>query len=269
MKTEAIILRINRRFVIGFCLWIGYIGVSPILSFAQSVPAPKSVHIIVVLADNANQGIGPVPAKLGDGQAPRTNLYWGALYGVKSYFNRQPNIQKRVVTSIPPPSGVIDEMHYRLTLASPEGELAINIHAEAWRGDKMRGGLKRFYKVLADTEGADLVVFVGHNGLMDGPIMTPISIAGQPKTGAGKDAMVLACMSESYFSNTLKNLGVRPVLMTRGLMAPEAYSLLPAIEAWALDQSQNDIRNAAASGYAKYQKIPLRNAQRLFGAKPS
>lgn len=264
-KTKTIIFRISIRFAIGFCLWIGCIT----LSFAQSNPTPKSVHIIVVLADNANQGILPVPAKLGDGQSPRTNLYWGALYGVKSYFNRQPNIQNRAASSLPPPSGVIDEIHYRLTLASPKGELAINIHAEAWRGDKMRAGLKRFYKMLADKDGADLVVFVGHNGLMDGPIMAPISIAGHPKSGAGKDAIVLACMSESYFKSTLRNLGVRPVLMTRGLMAPEAYSLLPAIKAWALEQSQNDIRNAAASGYAKYQKIPLRNAQRLFGAKPS
>ena len=38
------------------------------------------------MCDNQYQGIVPVPKKLGNGKDPRQNLYWGALYGVKSFF---------------------------------------------------------------------------------------------------------------------------------------------------------------------------------------
>ena len=48
----------------------------------------RVVHVFVALADNVHQGIVPVPAALGNGDAPATNLYWGAAYGVKSFFRR-------------------------------------------------------------------------------------------------------------------------------------------------------------------------------------
>jgi len=235
----------------------------PTLASAQDDGFDKSVHIIVVLADNANQGIVKVPAKLGDGTAPRTNLYWGALYGVKSYFKRQDDITiLKPISKLP--DGVLDQADFSL---QTNGQ-TIFIHAEAWRGDKMRPAIRRFYALLTDEASADLIVFVGHNGLMDGPVAAPFSIADQPKPGAGKDAIVLACLSDKYFSDTLSNIGTTPLVMTRGLMAPEAYSLLPAIKSWAANESPNNTRNAAAKGYAHYQKIPLRNAQRLFGATP-
>jgi len=48
----------------------------------------QSIHIFVALCDNKYQGIVPVPAKFGNGQNPKNNLYWGAAYGVKSFFKR-------------------------------------------------------------------------------------------------------------------------------------------------------------------------------------
>jgi hypothetical protein len=47
------------------------------------VPAPaaasvKTIHVFVALCDNKNQGIVPVPEKLGRGDDPDGNLYWGA-----------------------------------------------------------------------------------------------------------------------------------------------------------------------------------------------
>ena len=49
----------------------------------------RNVHVFVVLCDNKNQGIVPVPERLGDGEKPKTNLYWGARYGVKAFFRRR------------------------------------------------------------------------------------------------------------------------------------------------------------------------------------
>src|SRR5579864_6421135 len=54
---------------------------------AQDI-ATRTVHVFVALADNQSQGIIPVPAKLGNGEDPEHNLYWGSAYGVKTFFAR-------------------------------------------------------------------------------------------------------------------------------------------------------------------------------------
>ncbi|HEV8272259.1 MAG TPA: hypothetical protein VGQ04_13200, partial [Chitinophagaceae bacterium] len=48
----------------------------------------KTIHVFVALCDNKYQGIVPVPAKMGNGQDAATNLYWGAAFGVKTFFNK-------------------------------------------------------------------------------------------------------------------------------------------------------------------------------------
>jgi len=52
----------------------------------NSVPV---IHVFVALADNVNQGIVPVSPSLGDGDNPKTNLYWGAAFGVKTFFAKE------------------------------------------------------------------------------------------------------------------------------------------------------------------------------------
>src|SRR5258705_8709276 len=46
----------------------------------------KTIHIYVALCDNKYQGIVPVPAKIGNGQDPDNNLYWGCAFGIRTYF---------------------------------------------------------------------------------------------------------------------------------------------------------------------------------------
>lgn len=46
----------------------------------------KTIHIFVALCDNKFQGIVPVPPKIGNGQDPHNNLYWGCGYGIRTYF---------------------------------------------------------------------------------------------------------------------------------------------------------------------------------------
>jgi hypothetical protein len=48
----------------------------------------KTIHIFVALCDNKYQGITRVSAALGNGQNPNSNLYWGALYGIRTYFKK-------------------------------------------------------------------------------------------------------------------------------------------------------------------------------------
>ena len=55
-----------------------------IASVAES--SLRVVHVFVALADNQHQGIVPVPPALGNGSDAQRNLYWGAAYGVKTFF---------------------------------------------------------------------------------------------------------------------------------------------------------------------------------------
>lgn len=52
------------------------------------------LHVIVALVDNAFQGIVPVPAKIGNGDDAFNNLYWGAAFGVKTFFNSRAGLDK-------------------------------------------------------------------------------------------------------------------------------------------------------------------------------
>jgi hypothetical protein len=51
-----------------------------------SAAAEKTIGVFVALADNASQGIVPVPAAIGDGNDPERNLYWGTAEGLKGVF---------------------------------------------------------------------------------------------------------------------------------------------------------------------------------------
>jgi hypothetical protein len=46
----------------------------------------RRIKAFVALCDNKSQGIAPVPAKIGDGNIPAENLYWGCTDGLSSYF---------------------------------------------------------------------------------------------------------------------------------------------------------------------------------------
>src|SRR5690349_10949044 len=46
----------------------------------------KTIHVFVALCDNKYQGIVPVPAKIGNGQDPDNNLYWGCAFGIRTFF---------------------------------------------------------------------------------------------------------------------------------------------------------------------------------------
>lgn len=55
---------------------------------------PLVVQLSVALADNKNQWIVSVPEAIGNGQNAQTNLYWGALYGVKTYLTKKAGWEK-------------------------------------------------------------------------------------------------------------------------------------------------------------------------------
>jgi hypothetical protein len=49
-------------------------------------------------------------------------------------------------------------------------------------------------------------------------------------------------------------------------MAPEAYTLKDALDGWMARETTEQIRERAARAYAKYQKISMSAALRLFSS---
>jgi len=213
----------------------------PIKAFGAT---PKQARIIVSLADNTNQGIG-------------------ALYGAKTHFNRMKDWS--VTASANETSGILDTFALQ-----HKAHPASKITFEAWDGAKQKFAVKAYLADLRDADSLnDLVCFVGHNALMD------LSIANVPALGGtktankdrGRKGAVIACRSAPYFEPHHESLGVESYVMTKGLMAPEAYVLEGFLAAWLNGDTANKARAGAAAQYSKYQEIPIRNANWLFGVK--
>ena len=242
---------------------------------------PIVAHVVVALCDNVNQGIVPVSTTLGNGQNPRTNLYWGAAYGVKTFFIRQSDFEQ-VDASWDLPPHVLDSVVFRARFNRNDSKVDLFVVAEAWDGSRMAGALARFLQFSAGRDGVQvkidgfespilaggdsaLVAFVGHNGLMD--MSAPVTPVSMPKAEP-RSSIVLACASRTYFHDILAAAGSHPLLLTNGLMAPEAYTLEAAISSFAVGQGADQVREAAASAYHRYQKCGQNAARRLFYSDP-
>jgi hypothetical protein len=210
--------------------------------------APLRVHVTVALCDNATQGIVPVPPAIGDGNDPRSNLYWGAMYGLKTWLKRD---GWKVEKAAAPHAYVLERVVARKTIGKQE----VVLTADAWRGSRIREAITSFLE-QASADGTDVVAYIGHDGLMEFDVAPRVHRAAKKPR-----AIVLACASLQYFGTHLTRAGSQPLLVTTGLMAPEAYTLTAALDAHVRGK---DVREAAAQAYHKYQKCGIKAARRLF-----
>jgi len=211
-----------------------------------------------------------VPAALGNGDDANRNLYWGAAFGVRTFLNKSADWEQVGVTTYHG-GPVIDTRIFR---HKASGTYVV---ADAYRGSEIKQAIADFFSAAAGLEAplkfdgpkegpihvnkkADLVVYVGHDGLMDFSLQKAFSGEREPK----RQAIVLACASKQYFGATLKSTGAEPLLWTTNLMAPEAYTLKAALDGWIANESGEQIRQRAASAYAQYQKISQKAALQLF-----
>jgi hypothetical protein len=221
---------------------------------------PLLAHVIVCLADNRHQGIVPVKPKLGNGQDPGNNLYWGAKYGVKTYLLKSG--WKRVADKTPLPKGMLDRLVLHDKLKRGKTEVDARIIAEAWDGREIKKATVRFLEMAAGHESkAHVVAYVGHDGLMD------FELEAKPqakKDAPPRSAAVFACASREYFQDILEDVGAHALVLTNGLMCPEAYTLDAVLQAWFSGADAQDAREAAARAYQRYQKCSQKAARELF-----
>jgi hypothetical protein len=211
----------------------------------------RRIKAYVALCDNATQGIAPVPAKIGDGNLPSANLYWGCTDGLSSYFKASKS-WKFLRKETPDDKRVIERLYFT------NATLSLELCAEAWRGSEITACMQAFEKSLLSGD-FQLVTYIGHNVLMDRNIALP---EGKPNKQC--DAIVLCCKSNPYFRQRLTSLQARPVLLTEQFMYPGAFLLHDAIVPWAKNQNVAAIRAAAAAAYARNQKISTKAALGVF-----
>lgn len=232
----------------------------------------KVVHVLVALCDNVHQGIVPVSATLGNGDDPEKNLYWGAAFGVKAFFMKSKEWQ--LISDVRDPKYAVMER-----LVFKHRTRNVYLVADAYRGFEIQraimdflasasGGIVEALEVSVDSKsltlniggGADLLAFVGHNGLMDFRLPS----YPEKQNDARREAIILSCASKSYFAAPLRRTGAQPLLWTTNLMAPEAYILEAALDGWMKGEDGESVRQRAAAAYNSYQKCGLKSAQNLF-----
>ncbi len=232
----------------------------------------RVIHVIVALCDNKYQGIVPVPEKIGNGDDPASNLYWGAGFGVKSFF-RKAKDWALILELQNPKHGVLERCIFK------HKQREVYLVADAYRGreikqatiDFLRFASGRYVEAVETSRdskqsklyvggGANLIAYVGHDGLMD------FSLAEYPQKAdeRSQEAIILACASKQYFERPLRRTGATPLLWTTGLMAPEAYVLKAAVDGWLLDESGEQMRKRVAQAYNRYQNCGIKGAMNLF-----
>lgn len=238
---------------------------------------PLIVHVLVPLCDNENQGIVSVNANLGNGLNLRTNLYWGSKYGIKNHFKVLKG-WKLVQTESNTNKNILERAVFKKILPN---KTTVYLIADAYRGDKMEACLEDYLQAISGRKqediaiknnsanpnntpigiysNADLIVFNGHNGLMDHTLDFQNSQDNQIRETA-----VIGCISHRYFKEHLLHSKGYPILMTTNLMAPEGYVLEGLINAWIDQKSGAEIRKNVGKAYHQYQKCGINGATRLF-----
>ncbi len=238
---------------------------------------PLVVHVTVPLCSNAQidcgSSIAGKPADL------EHNVYWGAAFGARRFFERKRSDWERV--ELIRGEGIFLEraIYRRMVPGAPFGRAeAVEeiVVLQAVHGDAIDKAVDHLWAMATEgarvsfrdgdrarSEAVSVAGYAGHNRLMDGKKLPEPRRAG----GAPIPSFVLACMSEPYFGPSLREAGSKPLVMTSSLMAPEGY-LIDAIARGLGDNlSPAELRARAVAAYARWQKLTPRQAGSVF-AKP-
>ena len=234
------------------------------ISRANDLVSPKVIHVFVALCDNENQGIVPVPKKIGNGQDPFNNLYWGAAFGVKNYFDKKSDNWVLIKTVKNPTSAILERVVFKNTTSNTY------LVADAYNGAEIKQTITDFLHassgqftstlMIDDVQlqlggNSDLIAYVGHNGLMDFEINEKYTVNGEKS----RDIIILACYSKNYFKRYMEKFNTNPLVWSNGLMSPEAYTLKWAIDGWLAEENNEQIVNRARKAYNYYQKCGATN----------
>lgn len=243
---------------------------SSLLLLTPCTAADRVLHLFVALVDNASQRIAPVPAKIGNGDDPANNLYWGCDDGVKTVFSKSKAWKRLAVTD---PDGAEGPIMERLVFYNKDAKAWLI--ADAYRGKEIKqclidclaamAGTFKAEATAGDTKiaaggAADLVAYIGHNALMEFTLETPAPAPDlKPKT-----IMSICCISRTYFAKHIRALKAKPLLLTSQYMYPAAQPIRDALAGWLAGKDPEACRKLAGAAYAANQKISVKSATGVY-----
>lgn len=232
---------------------------SILVAVVVAAPQPIALEVYVPLCDSALIACGG--GKAGDPESLAGNLYWGAMYGAERYLSRAPGF--KVLGSVDWPDAAKPYLLREVKLSrapADASERPVAVTLRAYSGRHIDRALADLLAAAGGATAADLVVWAGHNRLMD--VEAP-EVVFAPRA---RPVAILACSSAQYFSPLLEKIGSRPIALARTFMAPEAYLL----EALAVAVARGGLNDRAAgrarlvTAHARFQRISLRAAGSVF-----
>ncbi len=188
----------------------------------------------------------------------RSNLYWATSGGTKAYFKKQPS-WKLVYSALDIDTNVLE----RVVFERNYEEATVFLVADAYRGDRMEETINDYLSAISqnrsDTiqlendlsiaagEGADLIIFNGHNGVMDYIEIKPWINLTEKRT----DIVMNACVSYGYLQEEFMLAGGYPLVRTNTLLYPGAYVLEEIIDNWVAGIDEKDLCLKAGKKYCE------------------
>ena len=227
-----------------------------LISQKKTKGTPLVVHIYIPLCDNINQGIVPTTASLGNGMSLKSNLYWATRSGTKRFFTNHPKWEL-IYDQLDIDTNVLERVVFKRKYTDTE----VYLVADAYRGDRMEATINDFLAALSQNreqtvvidsnqqvniaQNADLIMFNGHNGMMD-----RLTIKNWVNTtDRHVDAVINACVSYKYFDHQLIKAGAYPLARTNSLLHPGAYVLTQIIDDWVAGIDERNICLNAGRAY--------------------
>lgn len=250
-------------------------GAAPSVRDMVGAGKPLVVHIVVPLCSNQQIDCGASWAgKAGDLER---NLYWGAVFGVRTWMERPRSDWQRIAVTGADGPRLERRIYRRWVAGAPfgrEGRVEEIAVFDAFHGDRIDDAVRAFWKtategaqVLFDesgtsrTEAVVVAGYTGHNRMLDG-----LALPDAPRVEASHPlpSFVLACLSERTFGAPLRAAGVPLLLSTRALVAPEAYLTDAVLHALGDGREAGGIREQAIGSYVVWQKLSRPTAGSMF-----
>lgn len=241
-------------------------------------------HLTVTLHVGLTDGEGK-PSKFTNGNDPRTNLCWGALYGVDTHMANAAG-WRRIYGDRGDGARIIRRSVFaRRVTASAEWVAAgvdqsfdVYVLANAWPSSRLRDAMSQPIRdacadgpVVITHDGMSLafgsascmVGYLGPNAMADAywDPFEACKSGGHSRIGL----FYLSSMSAVYLYDSAVRHGFYPVLFARLPIVPEAYLFDGMMQALLQGELDKGFLDSAASAYAKYQKsIPRESAESML-----
>lgn len=245
---------------------------------------PMVVTLHVALCDNRIISCGN--RRLGNGDAPSGNLYWGGGSGVRSWFDAMKKF-RRIHTDKGDGKVIIERVVYHHRVQHPTAAwrrrgvtkpFHIFVVGLAYRGTRISQAMgdfltnvsshhtstiktKKFGEISYGGSG-HVVGYLGHNYLMDVKkdfYKWPRFTRKQPI-----GYFALACKSAPYLAPRLTRPQTHALTLTRILMYPGAFTAYGLIEGLAQGDTQKKVFLRGVRWYSRKQNQPLSKVRWYF-----